>query len=113
MNIKSFEEFRKSKLNENHLDENPSSIEDICAKIDEKYPNGPTAYDLASYCFEEYNFVTGRPTEERNDEGYFPNIFYDLMEHYHINEDDFQNEWTDYAYDDSYSDDDDSIEENF
>lgn len=55
--------------------------------------NNADISDVAEYCYKNYKKITGRPTKERNDEGYFPSEIEAVIDHYNFDYDDFSQEW--------------------
>ena len=51
------------------------------------------AEKLAEYCYDNYDYISGWPLADRNDEDEFPEEFYDMSKHYGIDADDFQEAW--------------------
>lgn len=82
------------KLFKESLDNNRNEIiQDIILKNGEEV----TAEELALYCYDNYDKITGRDLNDRDDEGHFPDEFDQLMDHFDIDEEDFQEEWNYYA----------------
>mgnify|MGYP000967111922 FL=1 len=91
-------------MNESHdmsdeqIDASNDHFNDMIYSIDKtKSITSNMAAHLAQYCYDNYAEVTFQNTNDRDEEGDFPQIFYDLMEYYHVEPDEFQDAWNYYA----------------
>ena len=97
--ILSFADFKKGKNSlekpEKHLIK--ENINNSFISIQDLFGETPTASELAEYCYDNYDKVTGDPKEERDEEMDFHPEIYKLINDFGIQIDEFQDAWTDYA----------------
>jgi hypothetical protein len=86
------------KLFENWLNEDTANIdsskpemsaEDVIKALGEK----PTVEDTASFCYENYDKITGLNLDDRDEEMEFPGEVEAVIDHYGFDYDDFSQAW--------------------
>jgi len=94
----------KQTMNESHdmtdaqIDAHNDHFNNLIYDIEKTKPREHSmSYWLGHYCYDNYSKVTGLDDSEKNNEGDFPDIMYDLMDHFEVGINDFQDAWNYYA----------------